>query len=146
MQGGDLSNTPVPRIIIVFENALGYLPEDQRDRWRELSRASQWDDVARLFVLDQMMLRKITDLSWRHSVNVDVVTYCGPEAFADALARLLDRENVPVRIVFASQPERLARATSFEPDIMCVYDANPEHALVYGRKGVHLTSWRQLGG
>jgi len=146
MQGGDLSNTPVPRIVIVFENAIGFLPEDRREEWRVLSRAGDWDAVARLFVLDQQMLRKITDLSWRFSVNIDVVTYCGPEAFAEALARLFDRENVIVRIVFASLPERMARATSYEPDIMAVYDANPEHALVYGRKGVHLTSFRQLGG
>jgi hypothetical protein len=146
MRHGDLDNTPVPRIVVVWENALGYLPEDRRDQWRELSRAGDWDAVARLFVLDQLMLRKITDLTYRFSVSIDIVTYCGPEAFAEALARLLDRENVPVRIVFASQPERMARATSFEPDIMAVYDANPEHALVYGRKGVHLTSFRQLGG
>ena len=146
MRGNDLGNTPVPRIVVVFENAIGYLPEEKRAEWRRLSRARQWDDVARLFVLDQMMLRKITDLTYRFSVSVDVVTYCGPEEFAEALARLLDRENVPVRIVFASTPERMARTTSYEPDIRAVYDANPENALVYGRKGVHLTSFHQLGG
>jgi len=145
MRGNDLDNTPVPRLVVVFENALGYLPEDQRDEWRRLSRARQWDDVARLFVLDQLMLRTITDLTYRRSVSIDIVTYCGPEAFAEALARLLDRENVPVRIVFASTPDRMARRTSYEPDIIGVYDANPEHALVYGRKGVHLTSHHVLG-
>lgn len=146
MRNGDLDNTPVPRVVIVFENAIGFLPDDRRDDWRQLSRGRQWDAVARLFVLDPMMLRKITDLSWRFSVNIDVVTYCGPEGFAEALARLFDRENVHVRVVFSSTPERMARTTSYEPDIMAVYDANAEHALVYGRKGVHLTSFRQLGG
>lgn len=146
MRGNDLGNTPVPRIVVVFENAVGFLPDELRERWRELSRARQWDDVARLFVLDQLMLRKITDLTYRFSVSVDIVTYCGPEAFAEALARLLDRENVPVRIVFASTPERMARRTSYEPDIAAVYDANREHALVYGRKGVILTSPHMLGG
>lgn len=146
MRGNDLGNTPVPRLVIVFENAVGYLPEDRRDEWRRLSRARQWDDVARLFVLDQLMLRKITDLTHRFSVSVDIVTYCGPESFAEALARLLDRENVPVRIVFSSTPERMARRTSYEPDIRAVYDANPEHVMVYGRKGVHLTHFNQLGG
>lgn len=146
MRGNDLGNTPVPRLVIVFENAIGYLPDDRREEWRRLSRARQWDDVARLFVLDPMMLRKITDLTHRFSVSVDVVTYCGPESFAEALARLLDRENVPVRIVFSSTPERMSRATSYEPDIAAIYDGNEAHRLVYGRRGVYLTHHNQLGG
>lgn len=146
MRGGDLGNTPVPRLVVVFENAVGYLPDRNRERWRELKAARDWDGLARLFELDQMMLRKITDLTYRYSVSVDVVTYSGPEPLAEALARLLDRENVPVRIVFSSTPQRMSRRTSFEPDIMAVYDANEAHAMVYGRKGVYLTSYQQLGG
>lgn len=146
MQGNDLGNTPTPRIVICFENALGYLPDRSRDRWREMKAARDWDGMARLFELDQMLLRKITDLTYRFSVSVDVVTYCGPEPLADALARLLDRENVPVRYVFSSTPERMARRTSYEPDIIAIYDANEEHALAYGRKGVYLTRYQQLGG
>jgi hypothetical protein len=133
-------------VVIVFENAIGTLPDDRRDRWRRLSRAGDWDEVAKLFDLDQIMLRVITRLVLQLGQQVDVVTYCGPEEFADALARLFDREHVPVRITQASTPERMARRTSFEPDIVAVYDANPQHALVYGRKGVHLTDYRQLGG
>lgn len=146
MRGNDLGNTPVPRLVVVFENAIGYLPDDLRDQWRELKAARDWEGLARLFELDQMMLRKITDLTYRFSVSVDVVTYCGPEPFAEALARVLDRENVPVRIVFSSTPERMARRTSYEPDIVAVYDGTPGHALVYGRKGVYLEDYRQLGG
>ena len=146
MRGGDLSNDPVPRIVVVFENAIGYLPDANRARWRSLARRARWDDVARLFTLDQLMLRRITDLTYRASIQIDVVTYCGPAEFADALARLFDHENVPVRIVQAETPERMARRTSFEPDIVAIYDGNAEHALVYGRKGVILTDYRQLGG
>lgn len=146
MKGNDLSNNPVPRIIIVFENALGFLPDDRRDTWRDLARDGRWDDVARLFELDPIMLRKIVDLTHRFSVSIDVVTYCGPEEFARALERLFDYENVPVRIVTASTPERVARKTSYEPDIITIYDGNPEHGLAYGPKGVYLTDHRQLGG
>lgn len=146
MRNGDLANVPVPRIVVVWENAIGYLPDHRRERWRELKKARDWDGLVRLFELDQLMLRTITDLTYRFSVSVDVVTYSGPEPFADALARLLDRENVPVRIVFSSTPERMARRTSYEPDIVAVYDANAEHSLAYGRKGVHLTHHSQLGG
>jgi hypothetical protein len=146
MRHGDLDNTPVPRLVIVFENAVGYLPDDRRDRWAELKAARDWDGMAGLFELDPMLLRKITDLTYRFSVAVDVVVYCGPEPLAEAVARRLDRENVPVRIVFSSTPERMSRRTSYEPDIMAVYDANPGHQLAYGRKGRYLEDYRQLGG
>ena len=146
MQHGDLSSKPVPRHVVVFENAIGYLPDDQRAQWRRLSKAGRWDDVARLFVLDQMMLRAINDMTHRHSAQVDVVTYCGPAAFARALERLFDREHVPVRIVFASTPERMARRIAYEADIVSVYDGNEGHALVYGPKGRYLQHHRQLLG
>jgi hypothetical protein len=146
MRNGDLANTAVPRIIIVFENAIGYLPESRRAEWRRLSRKNRWDDVASLFDLDQIMLRKMNDLARRFSVHIDVVTYCGPEAFARALERVFERENVLVRIVTASTPERVARRTSYESDIVSIYDANQAHRLVYGPKGVYLTDYRQLGG
>jgi hypothetical protein len=146
LKNGDLSNRAVPRIVVVFENAIGFLPDDRRDEWRKLSKAGQWDDVVSLFELDHMMLRKIAWLCFHRSITIDVVTFCGPEAFARALERLFDREHVPVSIVQASNPERLARRTSFEHDIVAIYDGNAHHRLVYGRKGVYLTDHRQLLG
>lgn len=146
LEHGNLANRSVPRLVVVFENALGYLPDDRRAEWRKLSKAGRWDDVAGLFELDHLMLRKITWLSFHKSMTIDVVTFCGPAAFARALERLFDREHVPVSIVSASHPERLARQTSFEPDIVAIYDGNADHRLVYGPKGVYLTDHRQLGG
>lgn len=146
MQHGDLSSAPVPRHVIVWENAIGFLPDESRAQWRKLSKAGRWDDVAGLFVLDQMMLRAINDMTHRFGAQVDVVTYCGPQAFARALERLFDREHVPVRITFASTPERMARRIAYEADIVSVYDGNPGHGLVYGPKGVYLQHHRQLLG
>lgn len=146
MEHGNLGNRAAPRLVVVFENALGFLPDDRRDDWRRLSKAGQWDDVASLFVLDPLMLRKITWLCFHKNMTIDVVTFCGPEAFARALERLFDREHVPISIVQSSNPERLARRTSFEHDIVAIYDGNEHHRLVYGPKGVYLTDHRQLGG
>lgn len=146
MQHGDLANRAVPRHVIVFENAIGYLPEERRVQWRKLAKAGRWDDVAALFELDRTMLHKIAWLCLRKGVTIDVVTYCGPAAFARALERLFDREHVPVSIVQATNPERLARTTSYEHDIVAIYDGNAQHQLAYGPKGVYLTDHRQLGG
>ena len=146
IKGNDLSNAPVPRICIVFENALGYLPDSARPQWRKLARRGKWDDAARLFELDALMMRQVARLTHLSSMSIDVVTYCGPADFAAALARRFDEENLPVRRVFSSTAERMARTTSYEPDIVAVYDANPGHAMAYGRKGVHLEHFSQLGG
>ena len=109
MQGNDLSNTPVPRLVIVFENGLGYLMDKDRPQWKKLARRRKWDDVAALFRLEPMMMRQIAWLTHRKGMSIDVVTYCGPPDFADALARRFDTENLPVRRVFASTPDRMAR-------------------------------------
>ena len=146
IKGNDLSrNAPVPRVVLVFENALGYLPDAARPRWRKLSRRGKWDDAARLFELDVLMMRQVARLTHLSSMSVDVVTYCGPADFARALSDRFDEENLPVRRVFSSTAERMARTTSYEPDIVAVYDANPGHAMVYGRKGTVLTHHSQLG-
>lgn len=146
MEHGNLANRAAPRIIVVWENALGYLPDEHRAEWRRLSKAGQWDDVVSLFELDQLMLRKIAWLVHRKGVTIDVATFCGPDAFARALERLFDREHVPVSIVQATNPERLARRTSFEHDIVSIYDGNAEHRLVYGSKGRYLSSPSDLLG
>lgn len=146
MQGGNLSNATVPRIVLVFENALGFLADDKRADWYRLVKRGRWQDAAHLWDLNDLMLRKIVDLTIRHSVSIDVVTYCGPQEFVDELTRIFDGEDLPVRRVTCSTPERMARRLSFAPDIVAVYDANPGHQLVYGPKGVYLTSVHQLGG
>lgn len=146
MQGGNLSNSTIPRIVLVFENALGYLPEDSRANWFKLTKRGRWHDAAHLWVLDDLMMTQIMYLTVKHSLSIDVVTYCGPQEFVDELIRRFDDEALPVRRVTCSTPERMARRLSFAPDIVAVYDANPGHQMVYGPKGVYLTSVHQLGG
>ena len=109
----------------MFENALGYLPDSARPQWRKLARRGKWDDAARLFELDPLMMRQVAWLTHAKSMWIDVVTYCGPADFAAALARRFDEENLPVRRVFSSTAERMARTTSYEPDIVAVYDGQP---------------------
>lgn len=145
MQGGNLANDPVPRLVIVFENGLGFLPDSNRDAWRKAARRERWRDALACFELDPLMLRMVVDLTYRFSVSIDVVTYCGPDQFAVELAGLLDRENVPVRVVTASSPEQVARSLAYQPDVVRIYDGNEGHAWAYGRKGVYLTSHTQLG-
>ena len=99
----------------MFENALGYLPDSARPQWRKLARRGKWDDAARLFDLDPLMMRQVAWLTHAKSMSIDVVTYCGPADFAAALARRFDDENLPVRRVFSSTAERMARTTSYEP-------------------------------
>jgi hypothetical protein len=145
MQNGDLSNVVVPRIVLVFEGALGFLPEDKVERYNALGSAGRWYDAAHLWDFDDLMMKKILDLTYRQAVELEVVTYAGPQEFADELEERFSFEGLPIRRTVATQPDIMARRVSYAPDIAYIYDANRETAFMYGKKGRYLQAVHQLG-
>jgi hypothetical protein len=146
MKGNDISGHSSPRIIIVFEDAIGILPAASVRAYQKHARRNQWYQAARLFQLDPLMMAQLIKIMRNQDLNVEVVTYIGPQALADELAVILQEiEMVPVRQVVASTPEVTARRATFSPDIISVYDPEPSRWLTYGGKGIHLTSVHQVG-
>lgn len=145
MLNGDLSNVVVPRLVLVFEGALGFLPPDRVEQYNKLGSAGHWDQAARCWDLNELMMRKIWDVVWRQSFQLEVVTYAGPQNLAESLQERFDEENLPVSRTLASTPDRMARRLAYAPDIAVVYDSNAEHAFTYGGKGRYLTSVHMLG-
>jgi hypothetical protein len=144
MQKGDLSNEVIPRILLVFENAVGWLP-DANIKAHAKARAKQhWEDAVACWDLNELMLRKIWDVTFRKSITVEVVTFLGA-GFADCLAARLDEEDVPVHRVWATTPAQLARKITFMPDVAKIYDPDEAHVFTYGAKGCVLTDVHQLG-
>jgi hypothetical protein len=136
VQHGNLSNVVVPRLVVVYEGALGFLPEDRVDRY----------NAARLWDFDDLMMRKIIDVTYaRASYQVELVTYAGPDEFAAEVYERCGEEGLPVSRVTSSTAEVMARRLAYAQDIACVYDANRETAYMYGQKGRLLTSVHQLG-
>jgi hypothetical protein len=138
MQGGDISNEVVPRLVVAFEGMLGVLPEKPENYVTELvarkfgRRARQAKRIVDAYDINDALARVIWDTTWRHRYTVDVVTYLGEDA-VEALEARLDVEGLPIGRVWATTPERLSRRLPYMPDVAAVFD-NENH-LLYGSKG-----------
>lgn len=144
MQRGDLSNVSAPSIVIVFEEAIGRVPEELLMKFQKEIAKNRWYSAVDYYALNEPMLRKMMDLAWRQNINIRIVTWTHPDA-VQAIQEIMDEENVPVREVFYTTPERLARELAYRPDIIKIYDPDPAHRFTYGGKGEILTDYNQLG-
>lgn len=136
MQGNDISNMVVPRLVIVWDNLLGLLPDKSAEaKVSTYLRFHRWKRAANVFVINEPLAQRIWDIVFRLNFSVDVVTYTGGEEFADALEERIGRENLPVGHVWFEDPMQLARSLAYRPDIACVFDPNPHHQFTFGSKG-----------
>jgi hypothetical protein len=134
----------LPRLVVVFEGAVGIVPDDQRKLYAKLCQKNKWWQAIDCYELNGHMLSKLLDLRWRLDINVNLVTWLGDEA-AEAIQERMDDEGIPVGGCFASTPSRLTRELAYAPDIVAVYDPDPDHVFTYGSKGVVLTDANQIG-
>ena len=144
MLKGDLSNKMLPRLVVVFEGAVGVVPDDRRKSYFKLCQKKRWQQAINCYELNDLMLSKLLDLRWRQDVNVNLVTWLGDEA-AVAIQDRMDEEGIPVGGCFASTPSRLSRELAYAPDIIAVYDPDPDHIFTFGSKGIILTDVNQIG-
>jgi hypothetical protein len=138
MQGGDLSNEVSPRLLFVFENTVGTLPNkvaEAKEAW--YLRAKRWRKAVDVWDISDRAYALLWDVSWRYNYRFDVVTYHRPH-FAKALAERFDDEGLPVGRVIASSPPKLAKQLAFMPDVRYVYDADESRLFTYGGRGVHM--------
>ena len=146
MRNGDLSNEVVPRIVLVFEGALGFLRDTDRKAFnRHLSR-ERWFEAASMWLISDLVAARIWYITKYLSVTLDVVTFEGSPEFGEALEiRLQDFEELPIHHVWATRTELLARKIAYMPDLQCIYDPNPERWLTWGAKGRPITRPEDLG-
>lgn len=144
MRYGDLSNVVAPRLLIVFEGAVGVLPADRVKEYDKAVRKNDWDAAVNLFDLNELILQRIMYLTFSKDFNISVVTWLPGSACVSIYDRLAD-QSIPVRSCFASTPDVLARMLPYNPDIRCVYDPDPSHILKFGSRGSVLTDASQIG-
>lgn len=142
MQRGQLDNKSMPRMIVVFEGAIGVLPEANAKRHGKYIAKRQWWRAVDCYEIIEGYTKKILDLGWRLNYNINIVTWMSEEA-AEAIEDKLS--FLPVRGCFYSSPQQLAMDLPFNPEIIRIYDPDPAHVFTYGGKGVVLTSPHQLG-
>ena len=144
MLNGDLSNVVAPRLIVVFEGAIGSLPESKVKDYEKAAKRNDWWRAVSYFELNELMLARILYLNWKSNFNISLVTWM-PEEAAEAIDEMMSEHSIPVRGCFSSKPSSLARLLPYNPDIACIYDPVPEHILMFGSKGTVLTDANQIG-
>jgi hypothetical protein len=144
MERGNLSNVVMPRLLIVFEGAIGTLPGESVKAAEKLARKGKWGEVAGMYVLDKLIMAQMLRVVRNFGMNLDIVTWLGYD-MAQEVERRMDEENIPVHGVFTSTPDMLARELAYMPDVAWVYDPDPSHVFTFGRRGVLLKSAAQIG-
>lgn len=146
MKHGDLSNEVVPRLLLVFEGALGVISASDRRAFDKDIKRQHWHAAAERWTIVEPMAMRIWYLARHLGHTLDVVTFAGPEPFGEELAyRLQEVEELPVNHVYATEERKLARKITYMPDVAKVYDPEPRRWLTWGSKGYHLTNPNQLG-
>lgn len=144
MQNGNLSNVVQPRVLLVFEGALGYISEDLVKEFNRIASEGDWFGAWRTWHVNELMAAKIWHVVRTQFIQVEVVTFAIPEDAGDearlGLQEFFDFHNLPISGVHIMSPKRLARELAYMPNIACVYDANPDTWAMFGRKGRALTN------
>jgi hypothetical protein len=135
VKGNDLGNSVVPRDALVWEGLLGLINDPrvakQEKKFRE---KEQWDNAVACYEVNELLARKIWDLTWRWSMEIELLTYLGVE-FAQSLEKRMEREDMPFRRVWFDKPNLLARRIATMPNLRTIYDPDPNHQFLYGHRG-----------
>jgi hypothetical protein len=142
----DLSNRPVPKAILVFEGALGFMHQADEPAFQAYMSKGWHDQAVALFTLNDLLMKVIWQRVTKDSLSIELVTFLGDDNFARALADRIWTEELPIRSVWSTRPDRLARKLISMPDIVRVYDPWPDHQAMYGAQvGRYLTDANQFG-
>lgn len=143
MEKGDLSNKVSPRILLVFEGALGFCRNETKAA-RLYRKGRHQQALNEYWLLNETMVHRILWLFHKKDITFEVVTFLGHE-FAVELKYWLDSLDIPVHRVWETTPTNLGRSIAYMPDLSYVYDPDPERWLMYGAKGVFLQDVNQIG-
>ncbi len=143
MKNGDLSNSPAPRIYVVFDDCVSSL--DERDKEAFYMDIERGDYYGAVFIMKENLpiLNKITWLSNKRNINVYLVTWMN-QGMAEAIEEYMNDIMVPIRGCLSLTPGQLARMTAQDESVIGIYDPDPDHLLTYGAKGRILRTERDL--
>lgn len=135
MMKGELSNTVLPRVYVVFEGLVGILPDTKSKALEALHRKrKQWDKAVNQYTLNISTSQGMRDLYWRHNFRVDILTFQGAD-FADAVRERLDRHSLLFGDVVSYEEQELLYELTYDRSILAVLDPAPERMLRWGSKG-----------
>lgn len=146
MKNGDISNAVAPRLLLVFEGALGHIEEPDVPDFNALASHGKWTQAWDLWHINEGMAGMIWHVTRTQMIQVSVVTYIADSKEAGlGLTACLDSHGLPISQVMATTPARIAREIAYMHDVAAIYDANPESWAMYGRRGRALTNVNDFG-
>ena len=123
MKNGDLSNTASPKVLLIFEGALGSLSSRHAAQFKKLARKEAWHDAAAVWELNKLMMRQINHISWQLNFNVEVITYVAGTDFAAAMEDRFAGFNLSISTVsYYTSAQDLSNQMPYELNILAVYD------------------------
>jgi hypothetical protein len=134
MQGGDISNTVLPRSIMVWEGLIALPPHGVAGLLRPARRAARrWATAVKQYEPNSIAVNELIRVTYGPYHDVDLVTFLPKEA-EDPVNEWLMEWNIPGRAT-ATTPNKLASDLVSWPHVLRVYDPDPSHAFRYGGKG-----------
>lgn len=139
MMKGELSNTVLPRVYIVFEGLVGILPDTKSKALEALARKRrQWGKAVNQYTLNEPTKQGMRDVYFRYNFRIDILTFYGAD-FADAVRDKLDQKNLLFGDVVAYEEAELMHELVYDRSILAVLDPATERMLRWGSKGKHCT-------
>jgi hypothetical protein len=136
MLKGNISNVVQPRVLLVFEGALGFISGDAVSDFNREASVGHWLPAWKMWEMNELMARKIWDVTRRQNINVALITYVSDDQVAAVgLQEWADEARLPITECWADTPQRFARELSYMPDVACVYDASASTCAALGSKG-----------
>jgi hypothetical protein len=138
VQKGQLGTENERRIIFIWEGAVAELPENRMVRALEATdrRLGRWDQAVHHWDINSFCLQWMWSIMARTEMRMDIVVTTRVPAFGKAVARLIERNNWPVRYVTAMSAQKLGRQLPTMPDVDRVYYRRDDQRWAFGSRGV----------
>lgn len=134
MEGNDISNEVVPRLMLVFEGLVGILPAKDERKAERLIRRKKYSEAVAIYEVNEPMAHRMWDITLRLHYSLDVVTWLSP-GFAKSVREWVDEHDLPVQHVTYQDKTSFARKISFMPYVTRLYDPDPADRFTWGSKG-----------
>jgi hypothetical protein len=146
VEKGQLGTGVQRRIIFIWEGAVATLPSKKAVQVMESLKRSMkvWDQAVSYWVIHDQAIRAAWSLLNTAHLRMDIAVTTRTPEFAEAVARLVERQNLPFRYVFWQSAEDLGRMLSSMPDVVRVYYGLEEQRWSFGPHGFFFSekAWR----
>jgi hypothetical protein len=146
VEKGQLGAEVQRRIIFIWEGAVAQLPKKRGVQTMESLKRSMkvWDQAVSYWQINDQAINAAWSLLNTADLRMDIAVTSRPPEFAEAVARLVERQNLPFRYVFSESAQSLGRRLPSMPDVVRVYYGDVDQRWAYGPHGFYFSegAWR----